>query len=465
MYMKLENNVRTQLRQIRWVLLGLIAFCLAQCKKDDGAKQEAGYDPSQPVVVTDFSPKEGGSGSDLVIYGENFGTDTSRIKVTVGGQIAKILKVTNNNVYCIVPMKAYDGDIKVSVLDDDKQELAQAAAEERLTYVKKYLVSTFLGTYYETDAQYQEKEGSFENCGAFKGILWFTFDPLNHNRLYFSSDKNNARLIDFERRYVSIFKTDMAQVSMIDWRLDGNRDMIVSENQASDTKYGNYIFSRSSNFLQKDPIPVYARSVNGSMVHPQNGELYYSKYYTAEVRRYDFVTREDKLAFTAPDTRVSLYMVVHPSGDYAYLIANQKHYIMRTDYDREKKIFKVPYTVCGVSGSANYVDGVGTAARLNTPVQGVFVKNPEYEKAGEDDLYDFYFCDALNHAIRILTPQGRVSTFAGRGNNGTSGYANGDLRKQARFNKPQAITYDEERKCFYIGEAGNYLIRKIAKED
>lgn len=46
--------------------------------------------------------------------------------------------------------------------------------------------------------------------------------------------------------------------------------------------------------------------------------------------------------------------------------------------------------------------------------QGVFVKNPEY--AGEEDEYDFYFCDERNHCIRILTPTGRVVTFAGRGN-------------------------------------------------
>ena len=137
---------------------------------------------------------------------------------------------------------------------------------------------------------------------------------------------------------------------------------------------------------------------------------------------------------------------------------------MRTDYDREKKTFTTPYTICGTAGSSGYEDGIGTSAKLNHPVQGVFVKNPDYEALGGDQ-YDFYFCDKDNHAIRTLTPQGRVSTFAGRGNNGTSGYADGDLRKEARFNQPQAIAYDEEKKCFYIGDTGNWVIRKIAKEE
>lgn len=110
-------------------------------------------------------------------------------------------------------------------------------------------------------------------------------------------------------------------------------------------------------------------------------------------------------------------MVLHPSGDYAYLLEYDKHFIMRTDYDRVNKTFKIPYTICGASGTSGYADGIGTNARLNNPVQGVFVKNPDYEQSGGDQ-YDFYFCDRSNHAIRILTPMGRVSTYAGRGNNG-----------------------------------------------
>lgn len=243
-----------------------------------------------------------------------------------------------------------------------------------------------------------------------------------------------------------------------------NQDMIVSDNHSSDTKYGNYIFSRASDFLQNKPIEVYARGVNGTMVHPKNGELYYSRFRAGDIRRYDFETGEDKLAFANPYSAIAVYMVPHPSGDYAYLIERDRHFIMRTDYDYEKKIFKTPYTIAGGADASGYKDGVGTNARLNWPVQGVFVKNPAYEEQGGDQ-YDFYFCDRNNHAIRILTPQGRVSTYAGRGNNGTSGYANGDLRTEARFNQPQAIVYDEVRKCFYIGDTGNKVIRKIALEE
>lgn len=452
--------------RLRVMLLGIIALCMSQCKNAEieTEKQEE-YDPAKPIVVTDFIPKEGGAGSNLVIYGENFGNDLSKIKVLIGGKEAKIIGVNAKSLYCIVPEKAYEGNIEVVMLDDEKDEVASGQSVKTFSYIKKLLVSTLLGKYYEVGTNFEEKEGPFNDCGAFKGILWFSFDPKNNNHLYFSADYDESRLIDFSREYVSFFRTDFDRISIIDWRIDGNQDMILSHNHSSDTRYGNYLFSRQSNFTQFNPVGPYSRGVNGTIVHPKNGELYYSRFRAGDIRRYDFNTNEDKLVFSNPYSGVAVYMVVHPSGDYAYLIQADRNFIMRTDYDYVNKTFKIPYTICGAAGAGGaYADGVGTNARLNNPIQGVFVKNPAYEELGGDQ-YDFYFCDRGNHAVRILTPQGRVSTFAGRGNNGTSGYANGDLRTEARFNSPRAIAYDTQRKCFYIGESGNWLVRKIAQEE
>lgn len=446
----------------KMITFALITFLFVQCKKGVNESGIKGFDPSKDVVISDFFPKEGGVGTNLILYGSNFGNDLSKTEVTIGGKPAKVVGVKGSSLYCVIPEKAYDGDIKVSIVDGSGEQLANAEAVDSFSYVRKWLVSTFIGKYYEVGSDFEEKEGPFDDCGAFKGIHWFSFDPKNHNHLYFTADANSCRMIDFEKKYVSYFRTGFGRTSIISWRPDGDQDMIVADNHASDTKYGNYIFSRSSGFTQKEPVEVYARGVQGSMVHP-NGELYYSRFRAGDVRRYDFKTGEDKLAFANPYSAIAVLMVMHPSGNYAYLIEYDKHFIMRTDYDPVKKIFKTPYTIAGAAGSAGYKDGVGTQARLNHPVQGVFVKNPNYANNGGDQ-YDFYFCDKDNHAIRILTPQGRVSTYAGRGNNGTSGYANGDLRTEARFNQPQAIAYDEVENCFYIGDSGNWIIRKIAQE-
>src|SRR5690606_25947316 len=100
MNMKIKNNVRRW--QIHWMLLGLFVLCLTNCKSDE-IKQEAGYDSSQPVAITGFFPKEGGVGSDLVVYGSNFGNDLSKVQVIIGGKIAKVIGVKNNSFYCVIP--------------------------------------------------------------------------------------------------------------------------------------------------------------------------------------------------------------------------------------------------------------------------------------------------------------------------------------------------------------------------
>lgn len=182
--------------------------------------------------------------------------------------------------------------------------------------------------------------------------------------------------------------------------------------------------------------------------------------------RCNIYTKETVQEFGFPASPEAYRLVLHPSGKYAYVLGSEKrHIIMRTDYNATTKRFGAPYTVAGVMGSASYADGMGTFARVNRPNQGVFVKNEAYVGNRPDgDVYDFYFVDENNHCIRILTPDGKVDTFAGRANGKTSGYANGEARQEALFNRPRAITYDEKRKCFYVGEVGNKVIRKIALE-
>lgn len=464
--MKVEKMSK-RWRSFHAIWLSMVMLCFVQCKEssDGGDEKPVAYDPGKPVSVTGFLPKGGGAGSNLVVYGDNFGNDVSRIKVMIGGKIAKTVSVKGNALYCIVPSEAFDGDVNVYILDEaGEEELAGGEAPEVFAYERKWVVSDLVGKYYEVGTQFEEKEGPFDDCGAFKNMIWFTFDPKNPNQFYIAAESSNARVVDLETRYVSYFRTPgIGRKTVILWRPDGDRDLLTAENHASDTRNAFYTFSRSSNFTQSQVINQVARGVNGAAVHPINGELYYSLYRVGVVYRYDLETGTNKVAFSNPFQSTAVFIVIHPSGDYAYITNYERSYILKSEYDHVNKIFRTPYPVAGLANSNGWSDGVGTSARLNRPVQGVFVKNPDYEEQGGDQ-YDYYFCDKENHAIRKLTPQGRVSTYAGRGNNGTNGYANGDLRLEARFNQPTAIAFDETRNCFYVGEQGNWIIRKISLE-
>ena len=114
-----------------WGLLMLVSFCFIGCKDDDGGEKGTPFDPSKPVVISDFIPKEGGWGSRLLLYGNNFGDDPTKVKVTIGGKEAKVITVTNDNLYCFVPRGADAGNIEVTVLDGRGEELAYGEIEEK----------------------------------------------------------------------------------------------------------------------------------------------------------------------------------------------------------------------------------------------------------------------------------------------------------------------------------------------
>ena len=453
-------------------VLALFTFGFTSCKDDD---LKGGFDPSKPIVVTDFMPKEAGYGNNLMVYGNNFGNDVSKISVTVGGKQANVISVKNDALYCVVPKGAYGDEVEVSACDDEGEEIAYAVAEAKFTYKKQWLVTTIAGQRFEDWNDAKEAEGSFDNCGYMEGISWFAFDPKsNFDIMYISSAAlGPVRKVNFANEtveFLSHISYSTERPTIITWTPDENQDMVVTRDLSSSGNV-NIVYSRASGFTTKVDLESTLgklKSGNAAMIHP-DGQLYYTAYYTQDIYRYDFATKETTIASKHVKTKENLRLVLHPSGKYAYMMrlyysGNNSGYIARLDYDDEAKTFGTPYIVAGSDGSAGYADGVGSTVRMRGPGQGVFVKNPDY--AGEEDEYDFYFTDDYNNCVRVLTPTGRVYTFAGRGNDiADGGYADGALRTEARFDRPWAIAYDEKRECFYVGDRNNKVIRKIALEE
>jgi sugar lactone lactonase YvrE len=97
----------------------------------------------------------------------------------------------------------------------------------------------------------------------------------------------------------------------------------------------------------------------------------------------------------------------------------------------------------GYPGSTDGVDGV---ARFDWPA-GVAVDN-----AG-----NVYVADHWNHAIRKVTPEGEVTTLAGRAGNAGSADGTGSA---ARFKEPLDVTVDAAGNVF-VADTWNFTIRKV----
>jgi sugar lactone lactonase YvrE len=96
-----------------------------------------------------------------------------------------------------------------------------------------------------------------------------------------------------------------------------------------------------------------------------------------------------------------------------------------------------------VSGATN---GTGTNAVFNDPAAIVV-----------DATGNFFVADSQNHAIRKITTNGVVTTFAGQ--LGISGSAN-DRGTNAQFNSPSGLAFDADGNLF-VSDTGNATIRKI----
>lgn len=473
------------------LLFGLV---VTSCSDDETtADVNSQFNPKQPVTITSFIPESGGAQEQIVIKGSNFGSDKSRIKLTIGGIEAVIVSVKNDMIYAYVPARAFSGEIAITITGDNETTYS-AVADKVFNYEAQTVVGTLCGYRNDNDTQ-GEKWGSFDICSGFRSEGTLIMDPIYPDRAYVCYDgSNKVGMLDLAKRESSLCmsssKFQNQRLRNMDFTTDG-QFMLVSTDRAENGTHSTsvWIVQRNADGSFSDDSPceplVAYKQCNGVAVHPVNGEVYFNSYSDGQLFRCEiadyFNAKNNGIKWTGyledgayrelfkiKEQSYEFATYIHPSGNYAYILVINHAYILRTDYNWEKKEFTTPYGVAGLNNTRGWVDAVGTSSRMQRPYQGVFVKNPKYEAEGKDDVYDFYFCDTGNFCIRSMTPEGIVRTYAGHSpstDGNIWGTENGALRTAARFRDVTGITYDEKRDVMYILDHNNRSIRTIGKEN
>ena len=107
------------------------------------------------------------------------------------------------------------------------------------------------------------------------------------------------------------------------------------------------------------------------------------------------------------------------------------------------------------------VTGTGTSGFSGDggPAVGAQVSNPR--GVAVDSLGNIYIADSANHRIRMITPGGTISTFAGTGVGGFTDDSDGlSLAVNAQLNEPSDVTVDGSDNV-YIADRLNRRIRKV----
>lgn len=474
---------------VRMLLLSLIvSVAIIGCSDEggyEGPKKVEATDPSKPITFTDFFPKEGSVRTLIFCEGSNFGTDISKIEVIIGGVPAPVIGSSGTRICAMVPRRSERGDVMVRIMDQSGRLQKEYTFDEKFTLNSALQVNTLTG---KVDPQTNSSSivnGTFEEA-EFQNPWWLEFDVDEEgNKIIYCIDEENLaalRKINLTTREVStVFMKGQAGVHQVKSMLfdTPTRDtlFLVDDNGRGNWndrhQMPNMFYALRSEGFRK-VYPYLYGQCSYSAVSMQDGTIFYNTWQTSMVYKarqiYDAPSGmwDGKALFSVKsNSNDHVFMFRHPEDLYVYMTGFNGIY--RCPYDREKKeLVSSVLHVGDIGGGSGYVDAPGTSARFNRPRQGVFVKNKEYEAQGKEDVYDFYVCDHHNHAIRKITPDGEVSTFAGRGSVGidgkVEGWIDGDARATARFWDPTGICYDEEEEVFYVADRSNKRIRTISVE-
>lgn len=452
-----------------------LATCMSSCQ--DEKMSSSGYDPSKPVVFTDFTPDEGSLRTQIRIYGENFGTDPSKIHITVGGQFTTTIGCTNTEIYCMIPPRAFDGNIKITIESaDEKKELVEYEFEKKFNYVLQPSVGKLVGDEDE-NGNSSDVDGDFKKA-RFGNPEWLLMDTFGIEKCLIISGKGGPiRRVNLETEKVSTLLTNGQGGfnNMQYMSLDATGDtLFVSDDHGQSNKDRREIayILRSEEFRKAHPY-VYDRTGYNNVYCALNKSLYYNTYWKGGLQKavHDPITGGKigvELFGVYENGDYGTHMCIHPDGRFMYITG--RNCILVSQYNKVTNEFQKPTIFVGREGEGGYSTSPGPNARFQEPYQGTFVKNEEYIKNPRPDgnIYDYYICDRGNHCIFKITPDGNVSLFAGRGSASSDGKVHGnidgELKTEARFDNPCGIAYDEKTKTFYIADRENHNIRTISIE-
>lgn len=427
------------------MLLALFMLSLWACKQDEIGLIK--FDPSKPVVIDRIMPDSGGVTTQLVVVGQNFGTDTSQVKVYVNGKPARVVGVNDTRIYAVVPSRAGTGKVEV-FLNKGLADAASAISTTNFNYIFRQNVLTVCGI---TDVN---GFGGQVNGSLTTAKFLFPY--------YLSIDKSDNIFVT-ERKSAQNATSENAKQ---DIRLINLRENTVSTKLMAGGSYGN-LRSHSFNFAQDtlfcindggtNSTAIFSMTRNqgwfdattrytgyqgnGIAVNPVDGSILYSSYTKSNIYYLNKKTSAIKNVLTLGENYV-LYLTFSPDGKYLYISVPE-------GYQSERgKVYRAEW---------DYATKTLNNAELIIDLD--IMKNTEQiacDKAG-----NLYICDTGHHTIDIWDPISRkVTTFAGTRD--VKGLLDG-VPLKATFNYPTGICIGNDG-AIYVADNSNHRIRKIVVE-
>ncbi len=426
----------------------LFIVATSSCESNEASKSgRIPYDPKKPVKISSFAPDSGGIATKVIIKGDNFGTDVSKVKVFFNDKEAGVVESIGNMIYCVAPRLPGD-TCEITVTVDDKS----VTAKQKFMYYAQASVTTLAGIPGATSVI----DGTLAEA-TFGWPFYLTLDKdknificeSRHNPSGYTGYPSRIRLINEEENSV-ITLASGGNLSLPNVpTTDKNKETIFIPDDAGATYYTldpsrNWALKRST--LGYETNDIFRSNYKHAFAINFNDGMIYSRLVSGIIFKFNTTDRIASVVTTGTIPRSDSYPAFNPNEPdllYVCMTAPSNIYTLNL-ITLEWKLF------AGSEGSeGGFADGQRLDAQFKGPRQIVF-----------DSEGNLYVAVSGNHVIRRIDTKGMVSTVVGTP--GVSGYIDGGPN-DALFKDPRGVAVDDEDNI-YITDTGNRVIRKLAIE-
>lgn len=282
------------------------------------------------------------------------------------------------------------------------------------------------------------------------------YDPIDDAIFTLETDMNPPRLRRIkDGNIATIAKFNTGAITLnnprsLEFSITGDTLFVANDNANKPANvHAVTVLKRSEGFTIVHPYistpQAVSPNVNYAVVNPVDGTIVFFCF-PGKIYVWDNVTKvatelDDVLSIikesdgTKPGSEGTLRF--SPDGRTIYLALRTPHRgVLSAGYDIMNKKLTQPFRKFVGSGKNGSLDGYRTEATMSEPMQCYFAPDG-----------NMYVTDRGNNSVRQVTPDGKITLFAGTYAKGT---VNGSA-EQAQFYLPRTIITDKDG-VFYIGE-------------
>ncbi len=445
-------------RRLSINLLALALFAVTLSCGDKG--NEAGPKEGK-MSLTSFYPTEGGARDKILLDGENFGNDPSKIKVYFNNARATVISSSGNRIYALVPrLPGANPKIAVVVGSDS------LVYEQNYIYHTQALVSTVTGNGVKSF-----KPGTLSEANVYGKYLeidregnvfmsWRDGNTVGSTAATFGI----ARINEKENIVTPIIEaTDATRVLYANGlTIDRATGVLTAAHESTqevmftfDPKEAWFPRQKNAKYSTADynSIVVADRYKNFITFCPYDGNLY-TRFRDGKVARINPKTLEAKIVHQGPYG--SQYgQAINPAKPWEFYITLHTNASPNTF---SQGIMMLDLRDPNGTGGFKRLNAPGGSAFRDGPIQDALFNQPKDIKFDNDG--NMFVADYGNHCIRMVSPDGFVTTVAGQP--GKAGFKDGGPT-ESLFNQPWGVAVNEQGHI-YIADWNNARIRKLVIE-